>query len=186
MDPSQFDAPDDDDADDDSGRASRIVRRRGRARVGWSEDQPRGLRRLADLIEILLELPIAGKVAISSHAALLASMAWLGWNASIHAPWSAINVVLAEIAFDESGVSLPWTALFVAACIAGTFFRMEVSELIPVGVFSWGIVACLCGWLARAVAVEPRKWAATLLGVTLGPVGVIVAALMPPDHTRRN
>jgi hypothetical protein len=181
-----LDVPDDTDDADDIRRPYRPARRRDQTRSAWREPGSRRRGPWTDFVDTMLELPTAGKVAIASQVAMFASMAWLGWNASIHAPWSAINVILVEIAFDESGASLPWTVLIAAVCIAGPIFQMQVSPLIPAGVVSWGLVASLCGWLARAVAVESRRGQATLLGVALGPVGVIAAALMVPDHTGRN
>ena len=138
------------------------------------------------MIDILSDLPIVGKFAFASQLGTFASMVWLGWNSLIHAPWSAINVLLVMVAFDEDLASLPLAILIVAAGIAEAMTAVAVSPLLVGGVLLWGIAAGACGALARAVAVESRKRAATLLGVALGPIGVIVAALMPPDTPRNN
>jgi hypothetical protein len=39
----------------------------------------------------------------------------------------------------------------------------------------------ICGWLARLVAKNTRRNLAMLLGFMLGPVGVIIAAILPDE-----
>jgi hypothetical protein len=138
------------------------------------------------MIDILSDVPILGKFAFASQLGAFASMAWLGWNTLIHTPWSAINVLLVMVAFDETLASLPLAMLIVAAGIAEAMSVVPASPLLVGGVLLWGLAAGVCGALARAVAVVSRKRAATLVGVAFGPIGVIVAALMPPDRPKTN
>lgn len=45
-------------------------------------------------------------------------------------------------------------------------------------VFIWLMVACMCGALGAAIASDENKMMGFILGCLLGPIGVIVAAVM--------
>ena len=81
---------------------------------------------------------------------------------------------------------LPWLVIVAGFMISvwvdsvmmqGDQYSMQPAVLVSVLFTSIAI----CGWLARLVAKKTRRNLAMILGFILGPIGVIVAAILPDE-----
>ena len=81
---------------------------------------------------------------------------------------------------------LPWLVIVAGFMISvwvdsvmmqGDQYSMQPAVFVSVLFTSISI----CGWLARLVAKKTRRNLAMILGFILGPIGVIVAAILPDE-----
>ena len=81
---------------------------------------------------------------------------------------------------------LPWLVIVAGFMISvwvdsvmmqGDQYSMQPAVFVSVLFTSIAI----CGWLARLVAKKTRRNLAMILGFILGPIGVIVAAILPDE-----